>query len=161
MAATCLDRCRGDDTSVRLHITCPDEHILYSLKPHENPKLQMIPEKSLNKEKPEERRFKSVSFCKFLKRHLGRSKFAIQERTERPRTVFGERVERSNNSFKKRIRTSKSSLKKRIGASKDMMSQLGERIHECSVKAVTKLRHVCGRKRGMYSILLRVWIIWS
>ena len=150
MAATYLDRCRGDDTSVRLHMTCPDEHILYSLKTHENPKLQMIPEESLNKEKPEERRFKSVSFCKFLRRHLGRSKFAIQKRTERPRTVFGERVERSNNS-----------IKKRIGASKDMMSQLGERIHECSVKAVTKLRHVCGRKRGMYSILLRVWIIWS
>ncbi len=131
MAAIYLDQSRDDDTSVRLQISCPDEH------------------NSLSEEKLEKRRFKSRFLCKFLRRYLGRSKFAIQKRTERPRIALGERVEKPKNSFKKRVRSSKSSHKKRIRASKDMMSQLGKRIQERFVKTVTKFRHVCGRRKGM------------
>ena len=131
MAAIYLDQCRDDNTSVRPRISCPDEH------------------SSLNEEKPENRRSESRSSCKFLRRHLGRSKFAIQKRNERPGVAFGDRVEKSSNSFKKGVRTSKSSLIKRIRASKDMLSQLGKRIQQRFVTTVTKFRRVCGRKRGM------------
>ena len=137
MAATCLDRCNDDDTSVHLCIACSDEHILYRLKSHENLELQMIPEELLN-EKSEERRFTSRSLCKTLGRSLRRSKFAIQKRTERRGVAFREQVERS-----------KSSFKKRISASKELMSQLGKRIQKRFVMTGTKLRHICGRKRGM------------
>ena len=132
MAAIYLDQCRDYDTSVRPHMICPDEH------------------ESLNEEKPERRRFKSRSLCKFLRRHLARSKCATQKRTERPMKAFGEKVERSKDSFKRRVRTSKSSLQKIIRVSKDMVGQLGKRIQERFVKTVTKFRHICGRKGGMY-----------
>lgn len=147
MAATCLDRCMHDETSVHLCIACPDEHIAYPIKSHESPKLHMAPEGSLNEEKPEEGRFKSRSLCNSLGRHLGRWKLTIQKRIERRSVALGERVERPKNSFKKRVRISKSSFKKRISASKDRMSQAGKRIQERFVKVVTKLQHVCSRKR--------------
>ena len=149
MAATCLDRCRDGDTSVHLCIACPDEHILYPLNSHENVELEMVPEEPLNGKKPEETQFKTRSWCELQRRRLRRSKLAIQKGTERPNVLFRERIERSKESFKKRVRTSKNSLKEKIRASQEMMGQLAERMKECFVTNVSKLRPVCGRNKGM------------
>ena len=149
MAATCLDRCRDDDTSIHLCIACPDEHVLYPLKSHENVELEMVPEGSLNGKKLEETQLKTRSLCELQRRRLRRSELAVQKTTDRPSVPFQGRIERLKESFKKRVRTSKSSLKEKIRASQDMMTQLAERMKERFVTNVSKLQPICGRKKGM------------
>ncbi|KAK0511239.1 hypothetical protein JMJ35_005812 [Cladonia borealis] len=138
MAAACLVRCKDDDTTVHLSIAYPYGHISRSLKSYDHKKLQIVPEESLNEEKPEERRFVFCSLCRLQRRHPRKSKFAIQKRTETRGVAFRERVERSKNSFKKRV-----------SASKDILSRLGKPIQERFVKTVTKSRPVWGGKKGM------------
>ena len=138
MAAACLVRCKDDDTTVHLSIAYPYGHISRSLKSYDHKKLQIVPEESLNEERPDERRFILCSLCRLQRRHLRRPKFAIQKRTEPRGVALRERVERSKKSFKKRV-----------SASKDILSRLGKPNQERFVKTVTKLRQVCGTKRGM------------
>ena len=138
MAATCQVRCKDDDSTVHLSRAFPDGHMSRSLKSHDNKMLQTVPKKSMNEEKPDERRFVFCSLCRFQRRYPGRSKFAIQKRTNTRGVAFRKRVERSKDSFKKRV-----------SASKDTLIQLGKSIQGRFVKTVTKLRHVWGRKKGM------------
>ena len=138
MAAKCLVPCKDDETTVHLSIAYPDGHNLLSLKDHDNKELLTVPKESLNKEKPDERRFLFCSLCRLQRRYPGRSNSAIQKRTGTRGVAFQKGVERSKNSFKKGV-----------SASKDVLSRLEKPIQERFVKTVTKLRPVWGGKKGM------------